>query len=168
MVPGPEEEFANFLDFGDLQLDFSPFDGVAPDGRGAQQDADVVMDTAMDNGPEMVDFGMGHNLHQPEQTTPHPSTNGYTSSAEHVFQMQSVGEHYRPDRHAQMNMKLPRQYPPGMVPPTPNSLELQGGVPGYYQASMHTQAHAYEHYQRSQGDNVIMYSGRFASPLLMS
>lgn len=138
--PGPEEEFANFLELGDLQLDFSPFEGVGQDGGTTQQDVDVAMDTGMDNAPHMVDLGMGSVINQPGRSTPIPLGNNYHGSAEQVYHMQSARDHYGRHHQSQATAKLPGHYAPGMVPPTPNSIELHGGIPGYYQTPMHPHA----------------------------
>ena len=166
MVSAPDEEFAHFLEFGDLQLDFPSFEALPQDGRAPEQgvdvdvDVDVTLDTPMENAPAIADFGMGHIPQQPEQATSNPLMNGYNGDLGQLFNMQTPREQFRPGHHTQAHMKTQRHYPPGMVPPTPNSVEMHGGIPGYYHTPVHQQPHVYEHYQRSQRDQVGTMGGR--------
>lgn len=155
MVPGPDEEFANFLEFGDLQLEFSPFENLSQDGGNTQEEIGATMDTIMDNAPSIVDFGIDHMLQQPGQPTANPLTSRYNGSTDHLLHMQTPGEQVRQNHHVQANLKQQRQYAPNMVPPTPNSIEMHGGVPGYYQAPVHQQAHMYDHYPPSRRDQMV-------------
>lgn len=159
MAAAPEDEFANFVEFGDLQLDFPPFEGLHQDGQTTRLDGgvDTTMDTPMENAPGMIDFGMGTMSQQVEQPISHSLMHGYDGNMNQFFNMQIPTAQYHRGQHPQAHFQTQRQYAPGMVPPTPNSIELHGGVPGYYQ-----QPHVYEHYQRSQRDQVGSVARRSA------
>ena len=156
MVTAPDEDFATFLEFGDIQLDFPPFDGVMHDGRAPQQtvDTDVTIDTPMENAPAMADFALGHMPQQQDQSISIPLMSGYNGGLGQLYNMQTSRGQLQRNQHSQAHMKTHHPYPPGMVPPTPNSIELHGGMPGYYHAAVHQQPNVYEHYQRSQRDQV--------------
>ena len=160
MVSAPDEEFAHFLEFGDLELDFPPFEALPQDGRAPEQgvdgdaDVDATLDHPMENAPAIADFGMGHIPQHPEQAPSNPLMNGYNGDLGQLFNMQTHREQLRPGHHTQAHMKTQRHYRSVMVPPTPNSVEMHGGLPGYYHTSVHQQPHVYEHYQRSQRDQV--------------
>ena len=143
MVSGPDEDFANFLEFGDLQLSFPSFDNVPQNGVQVQRDADVAMDTPMENATEMPGYGESHGP---------PQLNGYGANQGQLLDIQVSAEHF--NQHPQAYAKGGPQYVHGMIPPTPNSIEMQGGHPGYYQMPAHQQAHLYEYYQQSQRDQV--------------
>lgn len=153
MVSGPDEDFANFLEFGDLQLNF-PFEGIPQNGGQVQQDADVAMDTTMENVTEMPEYGEPHVPQQLSHSTSNPLLNGYGGNQAHLFDMQIPTEHF--SRHPQAYAKGRPHYTQGMVPPTPNSIEMHGGHPAYYQMPVHQQAHMYEQYQRNHRDQVSM------------
>lgn len=152
LVSGPDEDFANFLEFGDLQLDFSPFDGISQNGGHMQQDSDVAMDTPMGTAPEMPGYDEAQVSHPLNHSTSNPLFNGYGGHQGHLFDMRIPTEHLNQQPH--VYAKGGPQYTQGMVPPTPNSIEMHGGHPGYYQMAVHQQAHMYEHYQRNQRDKV--------------
>ena len=160
MVPGQDEEFASFLEFGDLQLEFSPFENLGQDGGDARQEIGATMDTSMDSVPTMADFSIDHMLHETGQSMSNPLANGYNGSTDQFLHMQTSREQVRQNHHPQANVKLQRQYAPNMVPPTPNSIEMHGRVPGYYQAPLHQQAHVYENYQPNRRDQVGLLIAR--------
>ena len=143
MVSGPDEDFANFLEFGDLQLNFPSFDNIPQNGVHVQRDADVAMDTTMENATEMQGYGESHVSQQ---------LDGYGANQGQLLDLQVSAEHF--NQHPQAYAKGRPQYTQGMVPPTPNSIEMHGGHPGYYQMPAHQQAHLYEYYQQSQRDQV--------------
>lgn len=60
MVSGPEDEFANFLEFSDLQIEFSPYDHHAPNGGHVQSDAMGGMDETMENGVGLMGLKEAH------------------------------------------------------------------------------------------------------------
>lgn len=152
MVSGPDEDFANFLEFGDLQLNFPSFEPTPQNGGRVHQDADVAMDTTMENVTEIPDYGEAHVPPQLNRSTSNPLLNDYCGNQEHLFDMQIPTEHF--NQHPQAYAKGRSHYTQGMVPPTPNSIEMHVGHPPYYQMPVHQQAHMYEHYQRNQRDQV--------------
>ena len=160
MVPGQDEEFASFLEFGDLQLEFSPFESLGQDEGDTRQEIGVTMDTSMDNVPTMADFSIDQMLQETGQSMSNPLANSYNGSTDQFLHMQTSREQARQNHHPQANVKLQRQYAPNIVPPTPNSIEMHGRVPGYYQAPLHQQAPVYEHYQPSRREQVGSSIGR--------
>lgn len=170
MVSAPDEDFASFLEYGDLPLDFPAFEGVADDGRTVRQDvdADVTMDIPMENAPAMADFGMAHVPQQPEPSISNPLMGGYNGNMSQLFDMPMSRDHFPHNLQPQAHVKRQRQYPPCMVPPTPNSIEMHGGMPGYYTTPMHQQPRVYEHYHRSQRDQVSQTEIESSLPLILT
>ena len=150
MVSGPDEDFANFLEFGDLQLNFPHFDGVPQNEAQIQENVDVAMDTTMGDGTDLSGYHDAQANQQLNHSTSNPLLNGYGGSHEQLFDMQ-MPTHLNQPSHAYS--KGP-QYTQGMVPPTPNSIEMHGGHPTYYHLSTHQQAHVYDHYRRNHRDQV--------------
>lgn len=157
MVSGPEEDFASFLEFSDLQLQFPPFDGTQDEG-GMQEDAAVALDTAMENVGEMVELKEGQaqrqiEQHDVQQQSPsmgmmeslHGSTDSLLDMEMQVQLFQQQQQHQMQGQHYHRH---------NMVPPTPNSIEMHGAKAQYYQ-QMDPQAQAmYERYSRHQKDQV--------------
>ena len=162
MVFGPEDEFANFLEFSDLQHDF-PFDDAFEEGGGMLPGADG----AMENDMGLMASGEG-NVQRHQQPHPqmdpcamHPQTSSglsdiRNSSTESLMGMNMGAQRFH-ERQKQYPLQYPRQDPyqrQGVVPPTPNSIEMHGGYPQFYhQADQHAQA-SYEHYARKHQDQV--------------
>ena len=149
----PDEEFASFLDFGDLN--FSAFnDAIATsqaDGRGIQEDGGGAMDTSVEDGAGMLGLEQERQMQRVDQ---HP-----------VGQMPIVDNFQEPfnleaelfNQHGQHQMRIqPQHYhAPNMVPPTPNSIEMHGGQLQYYQPQIdQQQQQIYEQYRRQQKDQV--------------
>ena len=116
MVPPvtTEEDFANYLD---LDLDFSNFENVPPE----QSQGDVKMDgynMGLEQEAAMMANG-NHMNYNPQHQAMH----------QHHQQMQSRGP-----PQGQMYQQQPRRYqrPSAIIPPTPSSNELSGGVASYY------------------------------------
>lgn len=150
VVSAPDEEFASFLEFGDLQLNFPPFEGLAQGSNHIQQDVGIPMDTSMENATDILGYGERHVPQQLGHSTSNPLLNGYAGNQGHLFEMPA--EHFDQSSHAfSKNM---HQYGQGMVPPTPNSIEMHGGHPGYHQTPVHRQAHMYDYYQHNPRDQV--------------
>lgn len=115
MVPPTttEEDFTNYLD---LDLDFSNFDNVQPgqgqvdtnmDGYNMELDQQASM---MGNGTH-VDYNQQHQPMHPQHQ-----------------QMQSRG----PTQNQMYQQPRRYQRPRAIIPPTPSSNELHGGVASYY------------------------------------
>lgn len=158
MVSGPEDDFASFLEFSDLQLNFPAFDGnVHQDAGEMQQETVSTMDARMDNG-----VGMMGNVQQ-QQIDPHlmPSTpmaglSSIDGSNESLMDLNMQAQMHRQRQQQQYQQQAQSHYQrQGMVPPTPNSIEMHGRS-HYYPQMDHAQAQAvYEHYARKQQDQVI-------------
>lgn len=155
MVSGPEEEFANFLEFGDLQLSFPPFEGVVQDGGELQQEPGGVMDTPMGNETGVLELEDGHNHQDIDQRNPLRFMAGYQGSTEsfHDIHMQTelFNAHQQPQ---QLHMHGPQYRSQNIIPPTPNSMEMHGDQACFYRSTgeHHTQA-PYERYGRNQNQN---------------
>lgn len=158
MVSGPEDDFANFLEFTDLQLNFPTYDGTQNDG-GMQQDAVVGLDTAMENVGEMMDLKEGQPQQQMEQhdVQQQPSSlammESLHSSTDSLLEMDMQGQLFQ-QQQQQQQMQGQHYQRHNMVPPTPNSIEMHGGKAHYYQ-HVDPQAQAmYERYSRHQKEQV--------------
>ncbi|KAI4288364.1 MAG: hypothetical protein L6R35_002367 [Caloplaca aegaea] len=159
MVSGPEDDFSSFLEFGDLQLTFPPFDGDTHGGDEIQDGTNGshhVEMPASNNAGGAIDFQHSNMSHF---TDPSGLTDFDSSSA--VFPELSMDAHlFQQQQQQQLQHQLPRSLPYGqpyrgqnMIPNTPNSIEMHGGQPQYQQVASNNHAHAmYEHYrQQSKG-----------------
>ena len=171
MVSGPEEDFGNFLEFADLQLNFPAFDAQSHNVRTApseQVHPGAGMDTNMENAAAAGMMGLKEGdinlVLDPQlmdiQTTMPGLVHG--ASAESLMsldiQAQPVPppqqEQFHHQQHRQRLAQAPYQRY-GTVPPTPNSIDIHAGQAQHYEAYMDSQMRAmYEHYQRKQQDNV--------------
>lgn len=160
MGSGPEEDFANFLEFGDLQLNFPAFDPHEQDGGDEHQSRNHGLDATME--AEMGMMGMKGDMQQqvdpnlmPMQTSMAELQQALNGSTESLFDMNMQAQLFHQQQlhyHQQRRMQglYHRQ---GVVPPTPTSLELHGQPRSY--PHMDPQARAmYEHYARKQHDHV--------------
>ena len=154
MVSGPEDEFANFLDFTDLG--FGGYDGVDLQQNGAGD-----MDTSMEGAAGMLGLGQEHMQLQQEQPPPmdqpNHSTpiNGFHGSTESFPDLIMQQELFDQQQQQQLHMQHQRYHGPNVVPPTPNSLEIHGGHAQYYRTPAdHQQLHMYDHYRQNQKDQV--------------
>lgn len=160
MVSGPEEDFANFLEFGDLQLNFPAFDAHVQDGGEEQQNQSHELDAATMEA-EMGMMGMKGDMQQqvdpnlmpmPTSMAELQALDGSTDSLLDMNMQAQLFHQQQLQYHQQRRMQglYHRQ---GVVPPTPTSLEMHGQPRSYPQ--MDPQARAmYEHYSRKQQDHV--------------
>lgn len=156
LVSGPEDDFANFLDFGDLN--FSTFgDGSVegtPQVNGTSGDAGP-MDTSLEgagNGevemmshPAIQQNPMAHSMHAFQEAFPE------MSSPVELLSRQHSQHHQQALIHMQQH---PRYYGHNAVPPTPNGLEMHGNHPEYYNPADRQQQLMYEHYRRHQNEQM--------------
>ena len=151
---GPDDEFANFLDFTDLG--FGDYDAVD-----LQQIEAGAMDTSMEGAAGMLGLEQEHiqqqqqppPMDQRNQATPINGFHGSTESFPDLAMQQGLF-----DQQQQQQLPLQNQHYRGqnVVPPTPNSLEMHGGHAQYYSTPAdHQQQHIYDHYRRSQKDQVV-------------
>ena len=155
MVSGSEDDFASFLDFGDLN--FPVFGdssvGGTPQASGGSGDGGA-MDMSME-GAEAAAPGM---ISHPgvEQSSIENPMNGFqetfpgmNSPTPFMTRQQSQQQ----AAHLQMQQH-PRYYGHNAVPPTPNSLEMHGNQSDYYNPADRQQQLMYEHYRRHQNEQV--------------
>lgn len=150
---GPDDEFANFLDFSDLG--FGDFDGVD-----LQQNGAGAMDISMEGAAGMLGLEQGHM--QPQQQ-PSPMDqqnhgtpmNGFHGSTESFPDLAMQQDLFDQQQQQQLHMQNQRYHSQNVVPPTPNSLEMHGGHAQYYRTPAdQQQLHIYDHYRRNQKDQV--------------
>ncbi|KAI4204874.1 MAG: hypothetical protein LQ346_001539 [Caloplaca aetnensis] len=165
MVSGPEDEFSNFLEFGDLQLNFPPFDvsqqngGEIQDGGGPASAMD--MQTSNTAGG-IIDFHHGNLQPFPDSAA---LTDFDTSSA--VFPDLSMTSHLFEQQ--QMPQAIPYGHPyrsQNMIPHTPSSIEMHGGQPHYQHPASSNHARAvFEHYRHQSRGQLTMEQTTF-TPLV--
>ena len=160
MVSGPEDEFANFLDFGDLN--FSGFDGIQQrETELEQQNGGMAMDTSVDLGAGQA-FGLehGHMPQQQQQMGSHSHAiglNGYHTSAESFPELDLQSEMFK-QQQGRMHIQNQTYRSQNVVPPTPNSMEMQAAHTNYYQNHIdQQQLHLYEQYRRQKEQVHIHY-----------
>lgn len=157
MVSAPEEDFASFLEFGDLQLQFPNFDNVVPDGRELQQEPAGTMDTSMGDEQGLMRLEDGHMRQEMSQGNSMQAMNGFHGSTDSYHDMNMQPDLYSPNQQQQMHIQTPHQYHgQNMIPPTPNSIEMHGDHTRYYRSSgEHPTQAVYERFGRnSQKDQV--------------
>ncbi|KAI9756834.1 MAG: hypothetical protein M4579_003670 [Chaenotheca gracillima] len=180
--PMAEEDFSSFLDLGEFTLNFPAFDQAdetdhaAQSGSGAAgQHETVPVTDAMD-----FDYGNVQQQHPHDQSAAvqqrddlHLDTNGNSGALAHGSipsgMMHSLGQH-SPKRPFEIDMdtQLFQEYyerqtrDPGyqshhVIPPTPNSIEMQGGAARYYhQLDTHQQQQILaDRYQRRKDEQPI-------------
>lgn len=149
LVSGPEEDFTNFLDFGDAG--FNAFDTITQAEHALQPHDDFSLDTSMEGAAaEILGLGPGH-MQQPSQV---PATNNFPDPLQGMNLDTDPFHH-----HQQQQMHLPhhRYFGQNVVPPTPNSMEMHGSHGQYFQNRHDAQQQQiYEHYKRHQRDQVIL------------
>ena len=148
---GTEDEFANLFDFSDLG--FGGYDAVD-----LQQNEAGAMDTSMEGAAGMLGLEQGHiqqqqpPMDQRNHTTPLNSFHGSTESFPDLAMQQDL---FDQQQQQQLHMQNQRYHGQNVVPPTPNSLEMHGGHAQYYRTPAdHQQLHMYDHYRRTQKDQV--------------
>lgn len=155
----PEEDFASFLEFGDLQLQFPNFDGVVQDGRELQQQESTgTMDTSMGNEEGLMQLEDGNMQQQNmDQGNPMQTMNRFQASTDSFHNLNIHSDLYAPNQQQQMHIRAPHQYHgQNMIPPTPNSVEMHGDQTRYYRPLGDHQTQAvYESFGRNpQKDQV--------------
>lgn len=138
MVPpaASEEDFANYLD---LDLDFSSFDNVNVHGEHGPIDTEMAgysMDLAQQQQQEGGNSMIGDGNHTP-----------FTAQGQHSQsqppQPQPSQQQQQPQPQQQMAQQIPQMYQSQLqyhrqrtvVPPTPTSNEIHGGVAQFYQST---------------------------------
>ena len=151
----PEDEFASFLDFG--ELNFSAFtDAIAtsqPDQFGIQENGSGAMDTSAEGATGILGFEQQGQMQQMDH---HPIGQlPLADSLQEPFNLEA--ELFSQHEQHQTRMLQQHYHAPDMVPPTPNSIEMHGGQLHYYQPRMDQQQQKmYEHYRRQQKDQASL------------
>ncbi|KAL8869396.1 MAG: hypothetical protein Q9174_004301 [Haloplaca sp. 1 TL-2023] len=163
MVTEPEDDFSNYLEFDDLQLNFSPFDANPQNGEEIQDVTGPIMEAHSDHSNNTNAGGvMAYQHGGLPQYTDSTAFNALDTSPHNFPDMTLAPQFFdQPPQHHQMNQA--RQYPQSfhprnVIPPTPNSMEMHGGHAQYHQmaASNHMRA-MYDHY-RSQGNGQTTFT----------
>ena len=164
MVSAPEDEFANFLDFSDLN--FQNFDATSQADGGLRQDAAGAMDTSLEGAAGLLGLQsghmpqLGHSNQIPMNTYQDPFPD--MSMEAELFSQQR-------QRQAPMQMQSQHYHHPNMVPPTPQSMEMHGNQIQYFQPQMDPQQQQMfeQHYRRHQKNQVRARSPFCAEKSLM-
>ena len=151
VVSGPDEDFSSFLEFGELQLDFSPFDSSSHDG-GNPQDGGDTMDMQPNPSSELLaleNSGLGG-----------PSAMGDFDDTIQSFQDTNVQSQQLDHQQLPQHIMYSQQFQlHNIVPPTPNSIEMHKGHMQYHQAASHGQARTmYENYVQTRNAQVCLTS----------
>ena len=156
MVSGPEDEFANFLDFG--ELNFPSFDPL-PQTEAELQNGAGAMDTSME-GAGMLGLEQAQMQNQMGQSNHHTPMNGFHGSSESFpdLMQSEIFEQQQQQQQQQLHMQHQRYHGQNVVPPTPNSMELHGAHTQYYRAPAdHQQLHMYDQYRRPKDQVCALY-----------
>lgn len=160
MTSGPEEEFANFLEFGDLQLTFPPFEDTVQDGRELEQDSGDAVDTRMGNEAGGLGLEDGQMQQEMDQHSSMRFMDGFHGSAESFHEMNMPTGLFN-HQHPLQQLHGPQYRGQNIIPPTPNSIEMHGDPTRYYRPSGEPQSHVtYERFGRNQNDQVRLFSPR--------
>ena len=167
-MPASQDEFANFLDFADL--DFTGYDTVD-----LQQNGAGAMDTSIEGTAGMLGLETGHMPQQQQQQQPPPPPmdqrshatpmNSYNGSTESFQDLAMQQDPFDQQQQQQLHLHNQQYHGQNVVPPTPNSLEMHGGHAQYYRTPIdQQQLHMYDPYRRSQKDQVGIPSYLQTSP----
>ena len=158
MVSGPEDDFASFLDFGDLN--FSGFgDGSVsgtPQASGDGADGSA-MDMSMEGGGNAATGMISHPGIQQNTTPLANPMNGFQEAFTGLGSPVPFIARQQSHQQAQAQMQMQQQaryYGHSAVPPTPNSLELHGSHPEYFNPADRQQQIMFEHYRRHYNEQV--------------
>ncbi|MCJ1309213.1 hypothetical protein MMC25_002870 [Agyrium rufum] len=163
MVPGADD-FANFLEFPELHLGFPSFAGSAQDGepgqvesmKSGELEAPLESDMAVDTYQAMTTHaGIEQGMIQREMDS--RNCNPMQNEADHILNLDLSTHVYTP--HSQQSKLQSRQIRDqyqhrGLVPPTPDSLEMNGACSEYYQHIGTPSQALYHHYARKQQEQL--------------
>ncbi len=139
-----EDDFDAFLDLGDFHLNYSAYEPPVHDGSSAQPDVENAMDTSMDSmdGLQQRQDYNGAVSHAPLSNIS-------------TVQTQILQQQQQQQQHQQRFMNDPRFHGQQVIPPTPNSIDLQGAAAAHYYQQMDSHSRAMlEHYQRRKEEGV--------------
>ncbi|KAL9036837.1 MAG: hypothetical protein Q9214_005962, partial [Letrouitia sp. 1 TL-2023] len=117
---GPEDDFSNFLEFSDLQLDFPSFEDNSHNGENIQTDGDA-MDVRSNATNDLLEF---------RQLGNSSATTGFNGPIEAFPDMQMQSQQL--DQHLSQHLTYGHPFAAhNVVPPTPNSMEIHGSQAQY-------------------------------------
>ena len=168
MVAGPDEDFASFLEFGDLQLPFNPLDGLDENNGKPHGNADMAMDMPMDPSMDTAmgmfgfDDGQVHQQHQiPQDHLPSPAPTDQNANLDFYsmsgLRNMAAQQHHQQQVHQNLQMKHREFYGRSVIPPTPKSMEMNGGPVHYYPSPSMYPEQTYEHLRQRQRNNVSTF-----------
>ncbi|KAI9769331.1 MAG: hypothetical protein M1839_003754 [Geoglossum umbratile] len=152
MVSAPEDDYTSFLDLGDFQLTFPPFDSAAQHntaGRDESHAMDVSFDGVGDGGVAAKEIHMhqqhqrdlsGHRIHSTAAMQNMDQTSAERLNAQ--INYLQLHHHQHQDYHRQ-----------SVIPPTPDSAEMHAGA-------------ATRYYQHQQIDQSLAFLERYHHPRL--
>jgi hypothetical protein len=170
------DDFQQFLDMGinnlgdSLQFDFPDFHGQQSQaGQLMQQDERERMESRMDGSHGAMGHDTPMQEHMPPMTSagshptiPSSASNGHSSSG-------SIGEidaqiQYLQQQRQQRQMQEQQKYYTrnGMIPPTPNSVEMHGNNAHFYPHSDPQQQAMYERFRMQVKDQDVSLPSRLA------
>ncbi|KAL8942584.1 MAG: hypothetical protein Q9216_001566 [Gyalolechia sp. 2 TL-2023] len=159
MVSGPDDDFSTFLEFGDLQLNFPPFDGNTQNREEIQDGSDGrSMDLQTTNNAVEV-MGFPHdNMHQFTDPAAMDDFNGSSN----VFSDLDMPPQFFEQQQQPQQLQQPPSYghpymPHNMIPQTPNSIEMHGGK-AQYQPQAHTHARPMHDHYRYQSNGQTTFT----------
>ena len=166
MVAGPDEEFANFLEFDDLQLGFDSLDGLDQNNAKPPENGDMAVDIPLDTGmdPSMSIFGFDESQvqHLPQASQDQMPAPGTIEQSAHIdfysmpgtrnMSAQHYSQPHQPHPHVQVKHR--EYYGRNVIPPTPKSMEMGGGQVQYYPSPSIYPEQAYEQFRRRQRGSV--------------
>lgn len=150
MVSAPEDDFSNFLDFGDLQLNFQHFDASA---HNQEENQDGIGGPQLDlhnthNDVGVMDFHHGDMSHFTD-----PAVMGDFNGSSNLYADSHMPSQTFERQQQQQQTQQPPTYgqpymPHNIIPQTPNSIEMHGGQAQYQQVANHNHTRAmHEHYR---------------------
>ncbi|KAH0538659.1 hypothetical protein FGG08_004734 [Glutinoglossum americanum] len=163
MVSAPEDDFANFLDLADFQLNFPPFESAGQHAT-AQQDGSHAMDMSFDGGGEgRGDGGVAAKesyMHQQRQQQQQDLNDHQIHSTVPMRHMDQTSAGVVLGLNAQINY-LQRQQQDyqqqSVIPLTPNSVEMHAGTGARYYQQIDPQSLAFleRYHQRLKEDQMV-------------
>ncbi|KAL9604031.1 MAG: hypothetical protein Q9219_000793 [cf. Caloplaca sp. 3 TL-2023] len=157
MLAGPEDEFSNFLDFSDLQLNFPPYDGTQPNGQEIQDGPPSALDMQTTNSNGSV---LGFQPDDMHNFTDASSLGGFNGPSNVFSNLELASQNYEQQHQQQLPMQQPPSYGEPyigrhVIPHTPSSIEMHGGRAQYQQAPSHNHPRAvYDHYRQQANGQV--------------
>ena len=163
------DDFQQFLDMGinnlgdSLQFDFPDFDGQQSQaGQLMQQHERERMESRMEGAHGSMSHDTPMHEHMPAMTTagshatiPGPTSNGQPSSGS-IVEIDAQIQYLQQQRQQRQMQEQQKYYTRnGMIPPTPNSIEMHGNHGQFYPHSDPQQQAIYERYRMQAKDQDV-------------